>query len=275
MKFTTTKYIIITLILIFVLSIFLYIKYYSTAHISSPIKTLPNTDNTAKDQNIAITIHYHEKPPYYITGDLDVYGLCADPVKEIFKQAGIKFRWEKTPAKRQLEIIKENHARDCGLGWYKTSERETFAKYSLPIYQDRGVIAVKKRDNPKKIMSNRPIEEILSNRELTLLLKSGYSDGQFIDDQIAKLNPKRIVTTIEPIGMLKMISLGRADYFFIAEEEAEALTATSGLPKDEFEFIRFSDMPEGNKRYLIFSKMVEDELIEKINKAIQSYKKSN
>ncbi len=38
----------------------------------------------------------------------------------------------------------------------------------------------------------------------------------------------------------------------------------------DFKFIRFSNIPEGNKRYLMFSQNVEDDIIEKINKAIQS-----
>ena len=63
--------------------------------------------------NDMITIHYHERPPYYVTGPLGVYGLCADPAKMVFNKAGIPFRLVKTPAKRQLDIIKANRSKDC------------------------------------------------------------------------------------------------------------------------------------------------------------------
>ncbi|MBF0260044.1 MAG: transporter substrate-binding domain-containing protein, partial [Desulfamplus sp.] len=215
--------------------------------------------------------HYTERPPYYVTGTFDVYGLCADPAKEVFRQAKIPFKWEKTPAKRQLEILKTNRSRDCLLGWFKNPEREIFAKYSLPIYQDKPTIVLSMAANPKKFVCYRPIAELLSNRNVTLLVKSSYSYGQFIDNMITALNPQRVVTTSENIGMLKMIVLGHADYFFISEEEATELTVTSGLPKKDFNFIKFSDMPQGNRRYLMFSRNIEDEVIDKINSAIMRY----
>ena len=234
--------------------------------------SLPSRQSSTNPQpvNDLITIHYHERFPYYVTGPLGVYGLCSDPAKLAFKKAGIPFRWEKTPAKRQLDIIKNNRSRDCLLGWFKNSEREKFAKYSLYIYMDKPAIALARADN-KEIIPGRPLEETLFNVNLILLRKNGYSYGQFVDAKIAELNPKQEITNAENVGMLKMIHSKRADYFFISEEEAEELTASSGLPKTDFKYIKFSNMPQGNKRYLLFSKKVEDEVIDKINAAIKRY----
>ncbi len=218
----------------------------------------------------AITMHYHERPPYYTTGSLGVSGLCIDPAKLAFEKAGIPFQWQKTPAKRQLDIIKANRSRDCLLGWFKNSEREKFAKYSVSIYQDKPLMALARADN-KKMASGRTLEGILSNPGLILLKKNGYSYGRFVDGKVIELHSKQVVTNAENVGMLKMIHSKRADYFFISEEEAEMLISSSGLPKTDFKYIRFSDMPEGNKRYLLFSKKVEDQVIEKINAAIMKY----
>lgn len=230
------------------------------------------SDKGSSDSDDIITVHYHEKPPYYVTGDFGVYGLCAERATQIFQSADIRFKWQKTPAPRQLDIIRSNKARDCGIGWYKNPEREKFAKYSLPFYQDSYVVALKLANSHKEIVSGKSIKELLSNPELTFLLKSGYSYGQFVDNSIALFSPKRIVTTLEPIGMLKMIYLKRADYFFTSEDEAESIIKISGFSESEFDLIKFPDMPEGNKRYLIFSNRIEDETIEKINSAIRLYK---
>lgn len=232
--------------------------------LSRPSAPNPQTGNDM------ITLHYHERPPYYVTGPLGVYGLCSDPAKLVFKKAGIPFRWKKTPAKRQLDIIKRNRSRDCLLGWFKNSEREKFAKYSLYIYLDKPAIALARADN-RKILSGRPLEETFSNANLILLRKDGYSYGQFVDAKIVEFNPRQELTNAENVGMLKMIHSKRADYFFISEEEAAELTASSGLPMTDFKYIEFSNMPEGNKRYLLFSKKVKDEVIEKIDAAIKKY----
>ncbi len=114
-----------------------------------------------------ITLHYHERPPYYMTGPLGVYGLCVDPAKLAFNRANIPFRWEKTPAKRQLDIIKENRSKDCIIGWFKNPDREKFAKYSHVIYQDKPTIALARADN-YNIISNGPLEETLLNSDLVL-----------------------------------------------------------------------------------------------------------
>ena len=228
----------------------------------------PDSPGLAAGEDV-ITLHYHERPPYYITGPLGVYGLCADPARLAFQKAGIAFRWEKTPARRQLGILKANLARDCLLGWFKNPERETFARYSTHIYIDKPAIALALADNDR-IITGRPLAETLLTGNLVLLRKSGYSYGRFVDHMIARHNPLKALTNSENVGMLKMIHSRRADYFFISEEEADALTASSGLPRSDFKYIRFADMPEGNKRYLLFSKKVETAVVEKINAAIQS-----
>ncbi len=215
-------------------------------------------------------MHYHERPPYYITGSLDVYGLCVDPVKFAFKKAGIALSWEKTPANRQLDIIRSNRSNDCIIGWFKNIEREKYARFSHYIYQDLPAIALARSDN-NNILSNQTLEEILSNPDLVLLKKRGYSYGNFIDTKISKLNPNQVITSAKNIGMLEMIYSKRADYFFISKEEALNLTVSSGLSDRLFKFIHFSDMPQGNKRYLLFSHKVDEQVIEKINTTLKHY----
>ena len=222
------------------------------------------------DTSDLIIIHYHERPPYYITGTLDIHGLCCDPVKIAFTNAGIPFKWQKTPAKRQLEILKNTNSKECIAGWFKSEEREKFAKYSHYIYQDKPVIAIARSDN-YNIKLNRSLEEILKNKNLILLKKNGYSYGQFIDKKILELKPVKVITNSKNIMMLKMIHNRRADYFFISEEEAIELVALSGLLKTDFKYIKFNNMPEGNKRYLLFSKMVSNTVIEKINLELKKY----
>jgi len=261
MKFKTSS--IPFLCLVLALTLF-YTRQFIPHNLSSP-------DGVSLSQAEAdvITLHYHERAPYYMTGPLGVYGLCADPVKRAFEHAGIPFRWEKTPAKRQLDILRANTAKDCLIGWFKNPQREKIAKYTHAIYRDKPTIALARADNPK-IVSGRSIEETLVRENLILLRKTGYSYGPFIDAKISHLNPRQEMTSAENVGMLRMIHSGRADYFFISEEEATALTATSGLLATDFSYIRFTNIPKGNHRYLLFSRQVEDAVIEKLNLSIDA-----
>lgn len=102
-------------------------------------------------------------------------------------------------------------------------------------------------------------------------VKDGYSYGAFLDTKITKRKPVTDVTTAHNINMLKKVHIGRNDYFFIAPEEADALIDLSGLPKKDFKYIAFSNMPEGEKRYIICSQKVGHDVIIKLNQAIEKY----
>ena len=217
-----------------------------------------------------ISIHYHERAPYQETTDAGVKGLTGTPVTLVFQKAGISFEWVKTPSKRQLKIIKDNYGCDCSVGWFKNPEREKFARYTYCIYQDKPQIALARADN-RRLKSGVRVASALSNRELTLEVKDGYSYGSFLDAKIARHKPKIDRTTSENTYMLKKIYEKRADYFFIAPEEADSLIEASGFVREDFKYIIFSDMPEGEKRYIICSQEVKDEIIEKLNKAITEH----
>lgn len=215
-----------------------------------------------------LTVLYHERPPYYVTGPLGIYGLCVDPVKKAFSTAGIIAEWVKVPAARQLDMLKPNTPDICAIGWFRNPEREKIAVYSHAIYQDRPMIALARADN-RGLVSHRLLAQTFENQALMFLRKDGYSYGPYIDDMILEHGPRWVITTAENVGMLKLIYEGLADYFFISEEEAIELIQTSGLPADAFRFIRFSDMPAGNKRYLLFSRSTDKALVDKVNAAIR------
>lgn len=149
-------------------------------------------------------------------------------------------------------------------------EREGFAKYTLPIYQDKPQVALMRADNDK-IPAGSTIGDILANPQLNLLVKDGYSYGDFLDGKIKEYNPLRTVTTDENSGMLKMVYARHADYFLIAPEEAEGLIRTSEFDSQDFKFVHIADIPYGEKRYILCSKQVEDSIIEQLNTAIRQY----
>lgn len=217
-----------------------------------------------------ITLFYHERKPYYTSRDGSVRGLCADPVNMIFKETGIPHRWQQLPAKRQLEIIKRDMAPVCAVGWYKTPNRELFAKFTLGIYQDRPTLALARSDNDR-IRNGMTVTQVMGDRGQRLLKKESYSYGSFIDQKIDELAPRTVITSADNLGMFKMIFSHRADYFFLAEEEAHELIEKSGLGRENFKTVRFADMPAGSERHLLCSQSVDDAIIARLNAAIRTH----
>lgn len=246
--------------------VLLYVKPFLADLIFHP-DSIPVVFNSDPGSNADITILYHERPPYYVTGPLGIYGICVDPVKKALLAANLSADWVKMPAVRQLDMVKFKVKNTCAIGWFKNPHREKYAIYSSAIYQDRPMIALARADNTR-LVSGRNLAQTLGDPGMILLRKDGYSYGWFIDEMILKHEPPQETTTAENIGMLKLVYDGLADYFFISQEEAIELVQTSGLLTDTFKFVRFSDMPGGNKRYLLFSKTTDKAIIDRIDTAL-------
>lgn len=214
-----------------------------------------------------LVIAYNERPPYLKTNpDGSVAGLTATPVANALKAAGIPFVWENNPSNRQLQTIREGGSRYCGIGWFKNPEREKFAKFSKAIYRDKPTVAIAQlgfvaRDSDK-------LADVLRRTDIKVLVKEKYSYGPYIDNLLATLKTPLILTTSENSSMIKMVNVGRADFMFTSEEEAAYFVEQAGYSLKDFHIFRFQDMPEGEKRYLMCSKDVPDELINQFNKAV-------
>lgn len=217
-----------------------------------------------------LKILYNERPPYMVARGREVTGLTADAAVYALRKAGVPYQWVEIPSARQLFMLQENKERLAALGWYRNPERERFAKFSSHLYTDRQIAVLARMDNTK-VAAADSVADLLGNRDITLLAKSGYSYGRFLDEQIAKLEPRITRVTVENLSMIRMIGARRADYMFIAPEEAEATLDQSGVPPRDLRLITFPDMPPGEFRYLMFSLKVDDETIRRINRHLDDY----
>lgn len=217
-----------------------------------------------------VALHYNERPPYLLTANGQLTGLTGAPVVAAFKAAGIPYVLNATPSARQMAVIRENSGLDCAIGWFKNEEREKFARFTRPIYQDRPPIALTAARNSRNasLKNGDALENVLGNRNLVLLVKVGYSYGRILDAMIERHQPIRTSVSVENMQMLRMIHAGHADYMFIAPEEAEGLIRASGIDPAEIRGIAFADAPKGENRHIMCSMKVPDEIVGRLNSAI-------
>jgi uncharacterized protein (TIGR02285 family) len=214
-----------------------------------------------------IPLYFNDRPPYLVPApDGSASGLTGTPSAQAFNNAGIAFVWAKMPTNRQLMSIKMNSAMGCAVGWFKTPEREQYAKFTKAIYRDKPAVGL--ANNGFTVTPNAALKTVMATKGVRILAKDKFSYGSFIDDLIGKLKPHVTYTTTESSLMVEMIRVGRADFMFVAEEEAAFLAEGAGANIREFHLIRFADMPEGEKRYIMCSKQTPDALINRLNKAI-------
>ncbi len=219
--------------------------------------------------NASLPIYFFVRAPY-AEPDMKgvVRGLTADPVRRAAQLTRVSVYWTPMPAAAQLEAMRTDAIPACALGWFRTTEREQFARFSSVIYQDSPSVGLARGDHPT-LGAPMTVQDALANPSLLLLMKRGFSYGSYVDGLIESLKPHRHQTVHDNKGMLQMISGKRADYMFIAPEEAEHLFATTSFKKEDFRIIHFTDMPQGNARHLMCTKSTPDSVLQRLNLGLQ------
>ncbi|HPW30308.1 MAG TPA: hypothetical protein PLL01_13035 [Rhodoferax sp.] len=197
------------------------------------------------------------------------YLLTGTPAQTAFKATEVPFTLMESSASRQIAALKANSGWDCLTGWFKNSERETFAKFTKAIYTDHPQVVLMTADHPHPIAPGESIDAVLRNREWVMLVKQSYSYGTELDALIERHQPRRSFTTDENVLMLKSLHKRAADYMFLAPEEAEGTIAASGFAPAQFKLIRLSKMPKGVSRHIMCSKNVPEAVIARLNTAIK------
>ena len=208
------------------------------------------------------------RPPYYVGDDKGgVSGIVASPAGKAFKMAGVDIRWVVVSFKRQLQMIEENRNRTCGIGWFKTAEREKFAKFTEYIYQNKPFIALRRADDDA-VAAHRSLRSLMSDQTLRMGKKLGFSYGATVDGLIDDLAPDSITTDQSNVGIARMLMGRRFDYMISAPEEAAHLIGSIGADSGDIVIMKFLDLPPENKRYILCSQSVGDEVIARLNAAI-------
>ena len=215
-----------------------------------------------------VTVQYRDKPPYSYTKDGRPAGFLIERTIEIFKRANVKADFQEIPVKRITRDIQENASAICSPSWYKLPERELYARFSLPIHQDKPHMVLAGAHMQDRLRSIKTLKELFAIPELRLGKVSGTSYGAELDALISTAAQTAMDSTVTPLGMAKMIKRKRADYMLIDEEDYKFLNQQHEVDAEDVKPVRFPDMPPGLLRYIMCSKSVSPDTMARLDKAI-------
>ena len=216
----------------------------------------------------ALTVSYIERPPYYYTDQRRATGFLLEKVRKIFLDAGIAVTFQVRPPNRVIHEIKRG-GDNCSVGWFKTLEREQFAKFSLPIYRNSPIVILTVKQQQHRFSPYRSLGEVFADQTLVMASIGAFSYGAYIDQLIEATSPRLQRISTRQTILPKLILSGRANYMLVAPEEIETLLDSADLNPKDFVAIKMSDIPDGNRRYIICSKEVSDNIIGKLNFSIK------
>ncbi|QSX31145.1 substrate-binding periplasmic protein [Shewanella cyperi] len=217
----------------------------------------------------SIVVEYRDKPPYSYTEAGVPKGFLMDRTRAIFELAQVSVHYQEIPVRRILSDIRRNLQPICSPSWYKLAEREQFAKFSLPIHQDKPHIILAPERVLAAVKRHKTLASLLSDDSLKLGIVAYVSYGAELDRAIAGVSQASIQTAPSPDKLARMVSLNHgADYMFIDQEDFAHINQNGELSALGMRPVEFPDMPQGLKRYLMCSASVDDETLSRLNQAI-------
>ncbi len=216
-----------------------------------------------------IEVLYMERPPYYHTQNNQPAGFLLEQSLRAFRQAGVEVKIRSLPAKRILQIVREGQTQVAAIGWFKSKDRLAWASFSSPLYRDQPLIALHRKKAKDGLGETSSLSDLFTNPQLRLGVLDGYSYGDQVDDSIRRLSPPRFVLSGDQVQLVRMLAAGRVDYMLVAPEEVSHLLLSAGENERDFSFTLLADVPEGNTRYIMFSRSVSPEIIRRVNLVLQ------
>jgi len=218
-----------------------------------------------------ITVAWRDFAPYNFVDQGVEKGFLLARGKRIFEQAGVPARFVLEPTKRIWAKFQAGTPMYCSLGRYRIASRELIMQYSLPIHSDPPNVVVAAPGAAFKVRTHASLLSLLGDSTLTMGTRDGASYGDQIDAMLVGAGAKVEKRVVEAPLMMKLLAADRVS-FAIMDRYAWQYAHLHDPAAANVVARDFADMPPGQKRYLVCSKDVPADVMNRLNNAIKAMK---
>lgn len=219
-----------------------------------------------------ITVAWRIKAPYqYLENGIEK-GYLLEQVKQIFAQAQIRTQFSVAPSKRIWSHFSTGVKNYCSFDWYKNSERELVAQFSEVLHLTPPYSVLASPTAASHIFAHASLQSLMADPSLTLGIVDSVSYGTELDAMINASKNKIERNNVLPMIMARMVAANRASYMFIDKREWEYLRNNDAYLY-QTKIGDLSGTPTGINSYIVCSKDISAEQMQRINAAIQKITK--
>ncbi|WP_243309957.1 substrate-binding periplasmic protein [Fundidesulfovibrio agrisoli] len=216
----------------------------------------------------AIHVVYPNRPPYFYTKDGAPAGTLYEATARILAEAGIEAIFTEMPSRRILYEMQRNPDCElCSFGWFKTAQREAFARFSLPFHQDSPLIAVFRKGNYDRSKEEQTLAQMMAPKSATVGVVAGWSYGDAVDALLHKAQGQ-VVEVADRHQQALMLAGGRFLFTLLREDELPSLLELAGIGENEVEYVAVTTGGQGSTRHIMCGRGVPEEVMERIDAAI-------
>ncbi|MGE5385023.1 MAG: substrate-binding periplasmic protein [Betaproteobacteria bacterium] len=216
----------------------------------------------------SLLVTYPEKPPYYYTESGVAKGGLLDLAQKIFANAGVPVRFASRPAPRVLNDMAETGEPVCSLGWFKTPERERFARFSRPFFRDFPNRILVRVDRAARFKRFASLEDLLAAPGVRIGIVAGFSYGARPDEWLQRAGEQVTARVARVEQLFEMVRHDRIDVALVNQIEYLHFARPSADHAPDLQTLLFADAPAGNLRYIMCSRAVPPSTLERIDAAI-------
>lgn len=218
-----------------------------------------------------ITVAWRDNPPYNFVDQGREKGFLLARGKRIFEQAQVPAQFVLEPTKRIWAKFQVGTPNYCSLGRYHLAARDPIMRYSLPIHIDPPRIVLAAPGAAAQVGKHATLASLLGDPRLAMGMSDGASFGTEIDAMLANAHTKVERRTVESPLMMKLLVANRVSFVIVDRIAWQywRLHDPAALGVTPFDL---PDMPAGQKRYLVCSKDIPADVMNRLNAAIKTLK---
>lgn len=218
-----------------------------------------------------IEFGFNNKPPLFYFEHGKAVGDVVDITRQACTLAGLKCGFVELPFQRVMAYLEQRRPGFAALGFSKSPQREAFATFSEPIWRDASPILLVRAADKKAFQSYASLADMVARSRYVFGGKLG--NVYPIDEQLRALRERDIRFSGEAQRFPLLLVFGRFDFTMLYLPEVLPALQASAVVPSAVEIVTYPDMPRGAERYLLFSKEVAPDIVQKLNVALVTLRK--
>ncbi|GAB6887614.1 hypothetical protein JCM13304A_11120 [Desulfothermus okinawensis JCM 13304] len=180
---------------------------------------------------------FFHRPPYYVYANKRASGIILERAILVLKKSGVPFEVKLSTPNRIIVSFKKGDKGLCSPGWFKTKNRLKWAKFSLPIFENRPLVVLTGKWNQRLIKKHK-LTDIFRDRSCTWGKINNFSYGEEVEGYQRIFRPKIVNVDGTQLDLIRMLRFKRFSYMLISPEEVDFLISSAGYKKKILLFYR-------------------------------------
>ncbi len=222
-----------------------------------------------------LVIMYPDMNPFIQPGEREgeASGPLVEWISRVAGEAGVSLVWKGPVPRARILAELETGVEACHPNARLTEQREGKFKFSAPLFPPPRWRVLTRRGSQVEAFASA--SDLLRDQSLVLGHMLGATMGPELDDILAQRKGNTLAVRGSPLDLLRLLRAGRIDYLVADMTAIPADRGNVSFSTDDLRELQFADLPEADAGRIMCSLSVPDQVIERLNRAIEEVQRTS